>query len=310
MFLTNKYPLFLFRHNLIFALFTYCKTERGAKGAYHTKAIIRYPGAKWSLANWIISHFPEEYEKMVYLEPFVGSGAVFFNKLPGAVETVNDLNGDIVNLFKVLREYPEELKQLLLLTPYAREEYDNSFLPCENDIEKARRYIVKTTQAIGAKLDGSKCGWRNHKQPKICKWGNITDTISEAAKRLRGDATHLVQIENMDALRLIERYNSDEVLMYLDPPYVRSTRKGGRLYSHEMTDDEQLQLLEIITRSQAKIVILGYDSEMYNNALCSWYRFQTETRTTSTELVKEFIWTNFEPPQRQITLFERCFQNE
>lgn len=277
------------------------------------KAIIRYPGAKWSLANWIISHFPEEYEKMVYLEPFVGSGAVFFNKLPGAVETVNDLNGDIVNLFRVLREHPEELKRLISLTPYAREEYDNSFLPCEDNVEKARRYIVRTTQAIGAKMDG-KCGWRNHKQPKIggtaCKWCGIYDTITVAAERLKGDTTHLVQIENMDALRLIERYNSDKVLMYLDPPYVRSTRKGGRLYSHEMTDDEQLQLLEIITRSQAKIVISGYDSEMYNNALCSWYRFQTETRTTSTELVKEFIWTNFEPPQRQITLFERCFQNE
>lgn len=277
------------------------------------KAIIRYPGAKWSLANWIISHFPEEYEKMVYLEPFVGSGAVFFNKLPGAVETVNDLNGDIVNLFRVLREHPEELKRLISLTPYAREEYDNSFLPCEDNIEKARRYIVRTTQAIGAKMDG-KCGWRNHKQPKIggtaCKWCSISDTITVAAERLKGDTTHLVQIENMDALMLIERYNSDKVLMYLDPPYVRSTRKGGRLYSHEMTDGEQLQLLEIITRSQAKIVISGYDSEMYNNALCSWYRFQTETRTTSTELVKEFIWTNFEPPQRQITLFERCFQNE
>ncbi len=276
------------------------------------KAIIRYPGAKWKLAEWIISHFPADYEKMVYLEPFCGSGAVFFNKSPGAVETVNDINSDIYNLFFVLRECPEELKRRLELTPYSREEYDNAFLPASDNVDKVRKFIIRTTQAIGAK-DG-KSGWRNHKQKKIggtaCKWAGITDTIDIAAKRLKGDTTHLVQIENMDALRLIERYNSDEVLMYLDPPYVRSTRKGGRLYSHEMTDDEQLQLLEIITRSQAKIVISGYESEMYNNALCSWYRFQTETRTTSTELVKEFIWTNFEPPQRQITLFERCFQNE
>ena len=174
------------------------------------KAIIRYPGSKWGLASWIISHFPEGYEKLVYLEPFVGSGAVFFNKNPGAVETVNDLDGDIVNLFQVLRDRPEELKRALALTPYSREEYDRSFEPCSDPLEKARRYMVKTTQAIGAKLDG-KCGWRNHKQVKIggtaCKWGGITDTIDMAAARLRGSTTNLVQIECTDAFRLIERYN-------------------------------------------------------------------------------------------------------
>ena len=130
------------------------------------RAIIRYPGSKWGLADWIISHFPENYDKMVYLEPFCGSGAVFFNKIPGAVETVNDLDGDIVNLYRVLRDNPEELKRVLSLTPYSREEYDLSFEPCEDPVERARRYMVKTTQAIGAKMDG-KCGWRNHKQMKI-----------------------------------------------------------------------------------------------------------------------------------------------
>ena len=187
------------------------------------RAIIRYPGSKWGLADWIISHFPENYDKMVYLEPFCGSGAVFFNKIPGAVETVNDLDGDIVNLYRVLRDNPEELKRVLSLTPYSREEYDLSFEPCEDPVERARRYMVKTTQAIGAKMDG-KCGWRNHKQMKIggtaCKWAGICDTIDAAAKRLRGDTTHLVQIEHMDAMRLIERYDDPDVLMYLDPPYV------------------------------------------------------------------------------------------
>lgn len=143
------------------------------------RAIFRYPGSKWSIAKWIISHFPEGYEKMVYLEPFAGSGAVFFNKKPGAVETINDLDSDIVNLFRILREKPEELKRVLELTPYSREEYDLSFQPCDDPLEKARRYMVKTTQAIGAKLNGQqKCGWRNHKQMKIggtaCKWGGAS----------------------------------------------------------------------------------------------------------------------------------------
>lgn len=101
------------------------------------KALFRYPGSKWSIADWIIGHFPEGYEKMVYLEPFVGSGAVFFNKKPSAVETVNDLDSDIVNLFRVLWEQPEELKRALELTPYSREEYDLSFEPCDDPDAKA-----------------------------------------------------------------------------------------------------------------------------------------------------------------------------
>lgn len=273
------------------------------------RAIIRYPGSKWSIADWIISHFPEGYEKMVYLEPFCGSGAVFFNKKPGAVETVNDLDSDIVNLFRVLREQPDELKWVLEFTPYSREEYDLSFEPCDDPVEKARRYMVKTTQAIGAKLAGSsKCGWRNHKQTKIggtaCKWGGITKTIDTAAARLRGDTTHLVQIEHMDALRLIERYNSPDVLMYLDPPYVRAVRRSGALYAHEMDTAGQVELLEIITKSRAKIIISGYESNLYNTALAGWHKDSTMSQITSTEMATEVIWMNYEPPMQQLPILE------
>ena len=270
------------------------------------KAIFRYPGSKWGIAEWIIAHFPEGYEKLIYLEPFVGSGAIFFNKKPGAVETVNDLDGDIVNLFQILRERPEDLKRVLSLTPYSREEYEKSFEPCEDPLEKARRYMVKTTQAIGAKLDG-KCGWRNHIQMKIggtaCKWGGITKTIDVAAARLRGDTTHLIQIEHMDALRLIKRYNSPDVLMYLDPPYVRSTRKSGKLYKHEMDDAGQKELLALIVESRAKIVLSGYQSDLYDDTLQGWYKDTTMSQTTSAKMAEETIWMNYEPPCSQLSMF-------
>ena len=269
------------------------------------RAIIRYPGSKWSIADWIIGHFPESYEKMVYLEPFCGSAAVFFNKMPGAVETINDLDSNIVNLFRVLREHPDELKRLLELTPYSREEYNKSYEVCDDPVEKARRFMVRTTQAIGAKTN-EKCGWRNHKTPKIggtaCKWGSITESIDRAVSRLRGDPTHLVQIEHMDALRLIQRYNHPDDLIYIDPPYVRSTRRSGRLYAHEMSDEQHLELLRIINDSQAKIIISGYDSDLYDSALAGWHKDSTTSQTTSAETVKETIWMNYEPPALQMTL--------
>lgn len=246
---------------------------------------------------------------MVYLEPFVGSGAVFFNKKPGAVETINDLDSNIVNLFRVLRDDPDELRRVLQLTPYSREEYDLSFEPCDEPIEKARRYMVRTTQAIGAKMhNNEKCGWRDHKQMKIggtaCKWGGITDTIDEATSRLRGDTTHLVQIEHMDAFRLIERYDNPDTLMYLDPPYVLAARKSGKLYNHELDADGQQQLLSLISRSKAKIIISGYENELYDAALADWHKDSTMSQTTSTEMAREVIWMNYAPPVKQFSMFE------
>lgn len=270
------------------------------------KALFRYPGAKWALAEWIIQHFPPGYENMVYLEPFCGSSAVFFNKEPSVVETINDLNSDIVNLFRVLREQPDDLQRAMALTPYSREEYDNAFNPADDPVEKARRFMVQTTQAIGAKMCG-KCGWRNHKQTKVggtaCKWYGIPDTIGIAAERLKGTSTHLVQIEHMDAIRLIERYDSPEVLMYLDPPYVRSTRKSGKLYQHEMNNAQQADLLALISKSRAKVIISGYKSSLYDEFLSGWYCDSIMARTTSAALAEEKIWMNYEPSTNEQLTF-------
>lgn len=274
------------------------------------KAVIRYPGSKWTLADWIISLFPDGYEKMVYLEPFVGSGAVFFKKNPSAVETINDLDGDVVNLFRVLREQPEELARVIDLTPYSREEYDKSFECSEVPLEKARRFLVKTNQAIGAKMN-HKCGWRNHKQVRIggtaCKWRGIPEALFPAAERLRGTQTQLVQIEQMDAFRLIEKYNAPEVLMYLDPPYVRSSRRSGAMYSHEMNMADHQKLLRLIIASKAKIVLSGYASSLYDEQLLAWNRFEKECQTTSGEKAKEVVWLNYQPPMMQMSIEEVCF---
>lgn len=108
----------------------------------------------------------------------------------------------------------------------------------------------------------------------------------------------------MDALRLIERYNNSDTLMYLDPPYVLSSRRGGKLYNHEMTDTDQEKLLSLIVKSKAKILISGYESGLYNDALAGWHKDSTFSQTTSTEIAEETIWMNYEPPMRQYSMFE------
>lgn len=271
------------------------------------KAVFRYPGSKWSIAQWIIDHFPEGYEKMVYLEPFAGSGAVFFNKKPSIVETINDINGDVVNLFRCIRETPEELARLIALTPYSREEYDHAFQRTENPLEMARRFLIKTTQAIGAKLNG-KSGWQNHKQLEIGgtdgKWKELPETIMYAAGRLLGGKKNLVQIENRNAFTLIAKYNSPDVLMYLDPPYLMETRKSGKLYANEMEDQQHIQMLEIIKSSKAKIILSGYDNQLYDQMLPSWEKDSTWSKTTSTQMAKETIWMNYDMPYEQMKMEE------
>lgn len=267
------------------------------------RAIFRYPGSKWALADWIIGHFPEGYEKMVYIEPFAGSSAVFFNKNPGIIETVNDLNGDVVNLFRVLRDNPEELIRKIELTPYSREEYRTATEPSDDPVESARRFVVRTTQSIGAKPDS---GWRNHKQAKIggtaCKWNGLPETLWEAVDRLKGNTKNLVQIESMDALQLIAKYNYSDVLMYLDPPYVKSTRRTNKLYKVEMDEDGQNELLDLVMNSKAKIILSGYQSDLYDERLSGWHKDEIQTRTTATDIATEKIWMNYEPPLRQMSM--------
>lgn len=246
---------------------------------------------------------------MVYLEPFVGSGAVFFNKSPGAVETINDLDSNIVNLFRVLRERPEDLKRGIELTPYSREECINAMASFEHPdpVEMARRYLVRVMQCVGSKSN-ARGSWRIEPRPypggAAKKWCDMPALIDEAVERLRSKPGNLVQIEHNDALDLIQRFNSPDCLMYLDPPYLRSTRKSGALYRHEMDLDSQKNLLSLITQSRAKIIISGYENDLYDAALADWHKDSTMSQTTSAEMAMETIWINYDPPLEQFSIFD------
>lgn len=251
-------------------------------------AILKYPGGKWRIADWIISYFPEH---KVYCEPFFGSGAVFFNKQPCYIETINDMNGDIVNLFRVCRDYPEELAKAINLTPFARDEFVKCNIPSDNPIEQARRTLVRYHQSFGTS-NSSKNSWRNvqtYGGPRCATmWNCLPDIIMNCCERLKD-----VQIENTDALTLIERYNNENTLIYLDPPYLHSLRKKN-MYKCEMSDEQHIEMLRLIKKSKSKIILSGYDNELYNSELFNWVTAEKETIAQMGLHRTEKLWMNFE----------------
>ena len=252
------------------------------------KAILKYPGAKWRLADWIIEHLPEH---KVYLEPYFGSGAVFFKKEPSYIETINDINGDIVNLFRVCREKPQELATLMNLTPFSREEFQSCYDMNDSDsVERARRTLVRYHQSFGT-CNSSKNSWKNvqtYGGPRCATmWNHLPKTIIECCERLKQ-----AQIECTDAITLIKRYNDEKTLIYCDPPYLQGIRKRG-MYANEMTDQQHIELLEALLASKSMIVLSGYDSELYRSHLKDW---RTDEKITTVQMGlhrKEILWMNF-----------------
>ena len=259
------------------------------------KAIMRYPGSKWSISKWIISFFPPHHS---YLEPFFGSGAVFFNKPKTDIETINDLDGDVVNLFECIRQDPERLAREIYLTPYAREVYDRAFAKdSEDPYERARNFYIRLNQGHGYRTSGEKVGWKNDVNGRerayaVKEWNILPERIMEAAKRLKN-----AQIEHMDAIELIWRFNRSDVLIYCDPPYILSTR-SGKQYRHELDDDGHARLLDVLLDHKGPVIISGYENELYEKKLQRWHKEENTMYTQAGNPRREILWMNFEPEKQ------------
>lgn len=238
------------------------------------------------MADWIISHFPEH---QTYLEPFFGSGAVLFSKQRSPLETVNDLDGEVVNLFRIIRERPEKLARAISLTPHSREEYYLSYENATDDLERARRLIVRLWQGRGGKTS-HRTGWRSMIEmngPLPGKeWLRFPDKIAAVAERLIG-----VQIENQPAVELIKRYSRQNVLIYADPPYILSTRTTSS-YKHEMSEVDHEELLLTLEEHPGPVILSGYSHPLYDERLKHWRRETKRAKAEAGAIREEVLWIN------------------
>jgi DNA adenine methylase len=261
--------------------------------------ILKYPGAKFRLADWIVQYIPPH---IIYLEPFAGSLAVFFRKAPSALEIINDRSRDVVNFFEIMRTRPDELADQIALTPWSRDEFKRSMQPCDDSMEQARRFAVYLWQGHSAKLSSS-TGWRYNGLKMASNnyahvWRRLPDEICRAAERLKN-----AQIENMDALDLLARYNDPSVCCYIDPPYVLETRSGA-MYQHEMTNDDHTTLLENLRSHTGAIILSGYDHPLYRDLLPDWSVIKQKAIANNTVARTEVLWLNRAAQPIQARMFE------
>lgn len=259
--------------------------------------ILKYPGAKWRLADWIINQMPDH---KVYLEPFFGSGAVFFNKPPVGIETINDIDGRVVNLFRVIRDKPGELAMLVEFTPWARDEYVDSYNETDSDLENARKFLVRCWQAFATRT-GYKTGWRHSAQGQCPnmpeQWVNLPERILAVADRLKH-----VQIENADAVELIKKHNDKNVLIYADPPYTLDTRDKG-IYAFDMDTSQHEILLEALLNHKGYVILSGYDNPLYKTKLKGWRTVRHNALAERGQIKEEVLWLNYKSPSRSYRLF-------
>lgn len=249
---------------------------------------LRWTGGKWKMADWIISQFPPH---ELYCEPFAGGAAVFFRKWPSRIEILNDLNGDVVNFFTMLRTRPAELVQAIDLTPYSRAEYELAYEPCDEPMEKARRFYVLSRQSFGA-YAGKKTGWRSQRN-----WNRGTSITGEWARLdgllMAADRLKDALIECDDAAAVIQRYDGARALFYVDPPYVLSSRSQGakrQRYTHEMTDADHRELATVLHQVQGMVLLSGYRSALYAELYPGWSMVTKSATTNGNSSAEECLW--------------------
>ena len=270
----------------------------GVARSRRRRIIFGWYGGKFNHLDWLLPLLPAAHH---YCEPFAGSAAVLLNRLPAPVETYNDIDGEVVNFFRVLREWPEELARMIALTPFAREEFHEAISKNRVDLdgmERARRFYIRARQARTGLAQTATLGrWANCRDTSragmsgvISRWLSGVEALPEIAMRLLR-----VQIENRPAVDVIRLYDSASTLFYCDPPYLHDTRGDSKAYGYEMTRDDHVALSEELNRCQAKVALSGYRNALMDRLYKDWRRFDAPLKHCHSikKPRQECLWMNY-----------------
>jgi DNA adenine methylase len=230
------------------------------------------------------------------------------NRGPSPVETYNDIDGEVVNFFRVLREQKDELIKAIGLTPFSREEFEHAINDHNkqlSNLERARRFYVRARQVrTGLAQTASNGRWAHCRLTSragmagaVSRWLGAVEALPEIAQRLLR-----VQIENDDAIAVIKRYDSKETLFYCDPPYPHESRGDSKAYRYEMTDCEHQELAEVLHTVEGKVALSGYHCDLLDDLYDDWTyvdaptkkAHSTNTRSDNEKQERtEVLWINY-----------------
>jgi len=249
---------------------------------------LHYYGGKWLLAPWIIKHFPKHDN---YLEPCMGACSVLLRKPRSRLETINDLDWEVVNFFKVLRERPRALIRYIQLTPWSRAEFelvkrgvDENARSTLDSLELARRLYVRLTMG---RASSKSTGWKftkNYVGSAVNRFVHARRLLA-VARRLQG-----VQIENRDAIEVIKDFDRENTLIYFDPPYAAEARSNPNQYTCEVTNEWHVEAAKVLRQCKSYVVVSGYNCPLYEDLYGDWTRYDTESKTTGLTKRTESIW--------------------
>ncbi len=277
-----------------------------------TRPPLRYYGAKWRIAPWVISHLPPHRN---YVEPFGGGAAVLLRKRRSRVEIYNDLEGEVVHFFRTLRDrdLAGQLIEQLRLTPFAREEFEAAFEPSPDPVERARRFAVKSHMGFGSNTvlltSARQTGFRGTRSTSntapAANWRDLPDCLSAIVERLQG-----VTIENRDAPDVIASNAAPATLFYCDPPYMPETRSKlnpscvKHRYLHELDEGDHARLLELLCGVDAMVALSGYANPLYDDRLQGWARLEHHALADGARKRTEVLWLNRQAVAAGAPLFE------
>lgn len=258
-----------------------------------SRPILRWHGGKWRLAPWIISHFPEH---RCYVEPFGGAASVLMRKPRSYAEVYNDLDGEVVNLFRVVRDCGEELRRRLYLTPYSRVDFSESYEVVDDPIEQALHTVVRSFMGFGSNSHNKATGFRSNSKRSGTTpshdWANYPECLAVIIERLRG-----VVIENRNAMEVMATHDAPKTLHYVDPPYVADTRDKGGDYRFEMTDADHASLAEFLRGCAGMVVVSGYDCPLYAELYQGWRVEKRLAMADGAREREETLWFSPSVPQ-------------